>query len=52
VRELQPQIIVNAAAYTTVDKAESELQLARTVNAQASSRRESSRSFNARSKRC
>lgn len=33
VRALQPQLIVNAAAYTAVDRAESEPDLARTVNA-------------------
>ena len=34
-RELQPQVIVNAAAYTAVDKAESEPGLARSINAAA-----------------
>ncbi|MDP2248557.1 MAG: dTDP-4-dehydrorhamnose reductase, partial [Nitrosomonadales bacterium] len=33
VRALQPQVIVNAAAYTAVDKAESEPELARSINA-------------------
>jgi dTDP-4-dehydrorhamnose reductase len=32
---LRPDVIVNAAAYTAVDKAESEAQLARTINATA-----------------
>ena len=35
VRTVQPQVIVNAAAYTAVDKAESEPELARTLNALA-----------------
>jgi len=35
VRALQPQVIVNAAAHTAVDKAESEPELARTLNADA-----------------
>jgi len=35
VRTIQPTVIVNAAAYTAVDKAESEPELARTINALA-----------------
>jgi dTDP-4-dehydrorhamnose reductase len=35
VRRVQPQVIVNAAAHTAVDKAESEPELARTINALA-----------------
>ena len=35
VRTLRPDVIVNAAAHTAVDKAESEAELARTLNARA-----------------
>lgn len=35
IRSLAPQLIVNAAAYTNVDKAESEVNLARAINATA-----------------
>ena len=35
VRSLRPDVIVNAAAHTAVDKAESEAELARTLNATA-----------------
>ena len=35
VRALRPDVIVNSAAYTAVDKAESEPETARTVNAEA-----------------
>jgi dTDP-4-dehydrorhamnose reductase len=35
VRAVQPDVIVNAAAYTAVDKAESDVERARTVNALA-----------------
>ena len=35
VRAVQPQVVVNAAAHTAVDKAESEPELARTINALA-----------------
>jgi dTDP-4-dehydrorhamnose reductase len=35
IRSVKPEIIVNAAAYTAVDKAETEIALARAVNARA-----------------
>jgi dTDP-4-dehydrorhamnose reductase len=35
VLQVRPDIVVNAAAYTAVDKAESDAELARTVNAEA-----------------
>ena len=35
VREIKPDVIINAAAHTAVDKAESEPELARTINALA-----------------
>jgi dTDP-4-dehydrorhamnose reductase len=35
VREVRPDVIVNAAAHTAVDKAESEPELVRTINAEA-----------------
>jgi dTDP-4-dehydrorhamnose reductase len=38
VREYKPDILVNAAAYTAVDKAESEPEIAHTVNAAAPAR--------------
>ena len=38
VREFKPDILVNSAAYTAVDKAESEADLARTINALAPAR--------------
>lgn len=33
IKDIQPQIIINAAAYTAVDKAESEPEIAHTINA-------------------
>ncbi len=33
IRQLRPQIVVNAAAYTAVDKAETDVDLARSINA-------------------
>src|ERR1700687_3500772 len=38
VREFEPDVLVNTAAYTAVDKAESESELARTINALAPAR--------------
>ena len=38
VRDLAPDVVVNAAAYTNVDKAESEAELAHTINATAPGR--------------
>lgn len=35
VRQLAPEVIVNAAAYTAVDRAEDEVELAQTINAEA-----------------
>lgn len=35
VREYQPNVVINAAAYTAVDKAESEYELAHAINARA-----------------
>lgn len=36
-RELQPQVVINAAAYTAVDKAETEAELAKAINTTAPS---------------
>ncbi|MBD2139551.1 dTDP-4-dehydrorhamnose reductase [Anabaena sp. FACHB-1237] len=33
IRDIEPEIIINAAAYTAVDKAESEAEIAHTINA-------------------
>ena len=33
VREAKPQVVINAAAYTAVDRAETERELANTINA-------------------
>ena len=38
VRDFAPNIVVNAAAYTAVDKAESEPELARAINVAAPAR--------------
>lgn len=38
VRDVKPDVLLNAAAYTAVDKAESEPELARTINAEAPGR--------------
>ena len=38
IRDVQPDILVNAAAYTAVDKAESQPELARAINAAAPAR--------------
>ena len=35
IREIKPRVIVNASAYTAVDRAESEPDIARTINAKA-----------------
>ena len=35
IRQLKPDVIVNAAAYTAVDKAESEIELAQAINGHA-----------------
>ena len=38
VRDFAPDVVVNAAAYTAVDKAESEPELAHAINATAPAR--------------